>query len=243
MATFAFIHGAGDVGWYWHLVEAELRTRDHVTVAPDLPIEDDLAGLAEYAATVVDAILDPRDLVVVAQSFGGYVALVGADQCPADRPRGRDDPSRGDSRGDVHEHPMGASRSDFHTHGLLPRCPRRLADEGHEPGRGAILDTWAGPMATASLARIPTRFNALPRDDRFFPEQRLRTVIRDRRDQDERVQAGCPALRHPHELLRLLDGYLTEITAAGGRSLARLSRPSAAASVIGSGRTEIRRGT
>ena len=25
MATFALIHGAGDVGWYWHLVEAELR--------------------------------------------------------------------------------------------------------------------------------------------------------------------------------------------------------------------------
>ena len=24
MATFAFIHGAGDVGWYWHLVGAEL---------------------------------------------------------------------------------------------------------------------------------------------------------------------------------------------------------------------------
>jgi hypothetical protein len=24
MATFVLIHGAGDVGWYWHLVEAEL---------------------------------------------------------------------------------------------------------------------------------------------------------------------------------------------------------------------------
>jgi hypothetical protein len=24
MSTFVFIHGAGDVGWYWHLVEAEL---------------------------------------------------------------------------------------------------------------------------------------------------------------------------------------------------------------------------
>jgi hypothetical protein len=27
MATFALIHGAGDVGWYWHLVEAELGER------------------------------------------------------------------------------------------------------------------------------------------------------------------------------------------------------------------------
>ena len=24
VATFALIHGAGDVGWYWHLVEREL---------------------------------------------------------------------------------------------------------------------------------------------------------------------------------------------------------------------------
>ena len=48
-ATFAFIHGAGDVGWYWHLVEADLRGRGHETVAPDLPIGDDRAGLAEYA--------------------------------------------------------------------------------------------------------------------------------------------------------------------------------------------------
>ncbi len=37
MATFVLIHGAGDVGWYWHLVEQELRERGHDTLAPDLP--------------------------------------------------------------------------------------------------------------------------------------------------------------------------------------------------------------
>jgi hypothetical protein len=26
MATYVLIHGAGDVGWYWHLVVRELRT-------------------------------------------------------------------------------------------------------------------------------------------------------------------------------------------------------------------------
>jgi hypothetical protein len=41
MATFVLIHGAGDVGWYGHLVEAELRERGHDAVAPDLPCEDD----------------------------------------------------------------------------------------------------------------------------------------------------------------------------------------------------------
>ena len=33
VATYVLIHGAGDVGWYWHLVEAELRARGHDTVA------------------------------------------------------------------------------------------------------------------------------------------------------------------------------------------------------------------
>jgi pimeloyl-ACP methyl ester carboxylesterase len=43
MATFALIHGGGDVGWYWHLVEAELRERGHEVVAPDLPCDVDSA--------------------------------------------------------------------------------------------------------------------------------------------------------------------------------------------------------
>jgi len=33
VATFAFIHGAAEVGWYWHLLEAELQARGHNTVA------------------------------------------------------------------------------------------------------------------------------------------------------------------------------------------------------------------
>src|SRR4029453_1210908 len=74
MATFVLIHGAGDVGWYWHLVEAELRERGHDTLAPDLPCEDDSAGLIEYRDTVLEAIGDRSELVVVAQSAGAFTA-------------------------------------------------------------------------------------------------------------------------------------------------------------------------
>ena len=98
MATYALIHGAGDVGWYWHLVERELRARGHQTVAPDLPIEDDDATLGDHAEVVLDAIeaLPGRDeLIVVGQSFGGYVAPIVADagQCGPAHPRRRDDPA------------------------------------------------------------------------------------------------------------------------------------------------------
>jgi alpha-beta hydrolase superfamily lysophospholipase len=56
MATFVLIHGAGDVGWYWHLVARELRAAGHDVIAPDLPCEDDSAGLEEYADTVIRAV-------------------------------------------------------------------------------------------------------------------------------------------------------------------------------------------
>jgi pimeloyl-ACP methyl ester carboxylesterase len=84
MATFVLIHGAGDVGWYWHLVEAELRERGHDVVAPDLPYDDDSAGLSEYADAVVDAIGDRTDLVAVAQSLGAFTAPLVCDRVAVD---------------------------------------------------------------------------------------------------------------------------------------------------------------
>lgn len=82
MSTFVLIHGAGDVGWYWHLVEAALRTRGHDVVAPDLPADDESAGLGDYADAVVEAIDDRQDLVVVGQSFGGFTAPLVAVRLP-----------------------------------------------------------------------------------------------------------------------------------------------------------------
>ena len=72
MATYVLIHGAGDRGWYWHLVASELRERGNEVLAPDLPCDDESAGLSDYADTVLDAIGERTDLVVVAQSFGAF---------------------------------------------------------------------------------------------------------------------------------------------------------------------------
>jgi pimeloyl-ACP methyl ester carboxylesterase len=84
MTTYVLLHGAADSAWYWHLLEAELRTRGHDVVAPDLPSDDDGAGLPEYADTVIDAIGDRTDLVVVAQSFGGFTAPLVCERVPVD---------------------------------------------------------------------------------------------------------------------------------------------------------------
>ena len=92
--TFVLIHGAGDSVWYWHLVEPELRKRGHDVVAMDLPCDDESAGLAEYADTVVDALGQRRHLVLVAQSSGGFTAPLVCERVPVDfaGAGGRDDP-------------------------------------------------------------------------------------------------------------------------------------------------------
>ena len=80
MSTVVLIHGAGDVGWSWHLVVAELRALGHDAVTPDLPCEDQDAGLPEFAETVLAEVGERRDLVVVGHSFGGLTAPLVADR-------------------------------------------------------------------------------------------------------------------------------------------------------------------
>ena len=84
LATFVLIHGAGDSAWYWHLLEPELRDRGHEVVTMDLPCDADSAGLTEYADTVIDAIGGRTDLVLVAQSFGGFIAPLVCERVPVD---------------------------------------------------------------------------------------------------------------------------------------------------------------
>src|SRR5690606_39513485 len=82
MGTFLLIHGAGDVGWSWHLVAARLRARGHAVLAPDLPCEDDGMDLRATADWLLDRVGAPRDLVVVGHSFGGFVAPLVAARVP-----------------------------------------------------------------------------------------------------------------------------------------------------------------
>jgi pimeloyl-ACP methyl ester carboxylesterase len=76
VATFALVPGGGGDPWEWHRLVPELHARGHESIAVRLPSEDDTAGWSEYADAVVQA-LDYRDeVVVVAQSMGGFTAPI-----------------------------------------------------------------------------------------------------------------------------------------------------------------------
>lgn len=74
MTTYVLIPGAGSDSWYWHLVVPRLAVLGHDAVAVDLPVSDETADFERYADVVVDAIGDRRDLILVAQSLGGFTA-------------------------------------------------------------------------------------------------------------------------------------------------------------------------
>jgi pimeloyl-ACP methyl ester carboxylesterase len=75
VATYVLIPGSDGRAWYWHLVSPLLREKGHDVVAVDLPATDPTAGFEAYTAAVVGAIGTRKDeLIVVAQSLGGFIA-------------------------------------------------------------------------------------------------------------------------------------------------------------------------
>ena len=214
MTTFAFIHGAGDVGWYWHLVEAALREHGHETAAPDLPIEDDAAGLTRYADVVIDAIGARRDVIVVAQSFGGYVAPLVADQIGARLivlVAGMV-PAPGETAEDMFRNTgwQPADTGDASTKAVFYHdVPEVLAAEAMARGRRQSDTPGSEPWPLTAWPRVDTRF-ILCRNDRFFPAAWLRQVVRDRLGltPDEIASGHCPALSRPRELAERLERYL-----------------------------------
>jgi pimeloyl-ACP methyl ester carboxylesterase len=212
MATYALIHGAGDVGWYWHLVEAELRKRGHDAISMDLPVEDDSAGLLDYAEVVVRAIGDRRNPLVVAQSFGGYVAPIVCERVPARLMvliagmvplPGESAEEMFANTGYVPE-PRNAGDEDLFYQDLPPA----LARSAKERSRRQSETPGKQPWPLSAWPDVPTRF-LLCRRDRLFPAAWLRQVVRDRLGiTPEEIESGhTPALSRPREVAERLEAY------------------------------------
>ena len=142
-------------------------------MAPDLPIEDDDASLLDNAQVVLDAINaihDGGELIVVGQSWGGYIAPIVADRAEGRSPgaRGTDDPAtRRDRRPRCGRRPAGSSRKgagDAFYHDVDPA----LAAEAKSRERGQSETTGREPWPLDAWPDVPTHV-IIGRVDRFFP--------------------------------------------------------------------------
>jgi len=219
MATYALIHGGGDVGWYWHLVEAELRERGHDVVAPDLPCEDQSAGWSEYADTVVEAIGDREGVVVVAQSLGGFTAPIVAERRPVDLlvlvaamvplpGETFNGWARAEWGETVTEEPDWADEIGT----FYQDVPPELAAEAVRHGRPEVSKVMGEPWPLTAWPDVPTRY-LLCRDDRAFPADFIRLIVERRLGitPDEIDGGHTPALSRPEELTARLEAYRAEI--------------------------------
>lgn len=227
MATYVLIPGAASGPWYWHRVAPLLEARGHDVVTPDLPCDDDAAGFGDYVEVEREAVGDRRDLVVVAQSMGAFSATMLCAEVPVDLLVlvAAMTPKPGESGGEwwgatgqaeaqraaaVREgrDPDDDSPETIFLHDLPPD----LAAEAMVQVRGQSGTPFASPWPLEAWPDVPTRF-LLCRDDRFFPAEFQRRVVRERLGivPDEMDGGHLPALAHPHELVERLEAYRREL--------------------------------
>jgi Alpha/beta hydrolase family len=221
MSTYVLIPGAGGAAWYWHRVVPLLRDAGHEAIAVDLPATDPVAGLPEYTRVVVDAIGDRDDVVLVAQSLGGFTAPLAAAKVAVRSlvfvnamipVPGETAGAWWDNTGWLAARTAAAERGGYGTefdlavyflHDVPPEVV--AAGEGHQfPEADAVFGSVCD---FAAWPPVPVRAVA-GADDRFFPAGFQRALARDRLGIEADVLPGghLIALSRPAELA----GYLME---------------------------------
>jgi pimeloyl-ACP methyl ester carboxylesterase len=227
VTKFVLIPGAGGDSWEWHLLVRELEARGHEAIAVTLPADDESAGWDDYADAVVEAIGDRReDLVLVAQSLGGFTAPLVAERVsvrmivllnamiPLPGETGNAWWTNTDSKTDADAYaesiglPKGATDDDrvvyFHD------VPQPIVDQAYSRGEPSqSMTPMEQPFALSGWPDVPTRVVA-GRDDRLFPASFQRRVARERLGIEADVVPGghLLVLSHPTELAELLDRYV-----------------------------------
>ena len=213
MSTFALIHGGGGTAWDWHLVSSELREHGHDPVAVDLPSEEDSAGWWEYADTVVQAVGDRSDLVVVGHSLGGFTAPLVCARVPAELLVlvAATIPSPGELFADwwTNSGYEESGADDVFYHDVPPELAAEARTREREQAEKPLHEPW--PLE--SWPDVPTRY-LLCRDDRMFSAQWARRHARERLgiEPDEMDGGHYISLSRPRELADRLVAYAREVS-------------------------------
>ncbi|HEY7432228.1 MAG TPA: alpha/beta hydrolase [Streptosporangiaceae bacterium] len=222
MSRFVLVPGAGGAGWYWHLVAGELQAAGHEAVAVDLPAADESAGLPEYTDLVIAAAGGRDDVVLVAQSLGGFTVPLACARLPVKLLVlvNAMIPAPGETAGQWWDNTgweaarVAAARAagystefDLATY-FLHDVPADVAAAG-EPYQQPEADVVFGqPCGFERWPDVPTRVLA-GTGDRFFPLAFQRRVARERLGLPTGETPGghLAALSHPAELAHRLGQY------------------------------------
>lgn len=211
MATFVLIHGGGGSAWDWHLLVPELAARGHDAVVPELPIDDKSAGFAEFRETVVTAVGDRSDLVVVGHSYGAFTAPLIPNELPVRLivlltpmvPKPGEKP--GDRWGNTgYVSAEGLSEEEQFYNGV----PAEIVAEAPSHGRDQVSAEWNEPWPLDAWPDVPTKV-LIGRQDQFFPPDFQRRVAADRLGAvpDEIDGGHSVPLSHPAQLADRLTAY------------------------------------
>ena len=193
MSAFVLIPGAGGAAWYWSRVVTLLEEAGHEDLAVDLPGDDENAGLPEYASLVAAAIGERHDVVLVAQSLGGFTAPLVCNRAAI-----REIvlvnamiPAPGETPGAWWDNTgwAAAQQSAAAAHGysaefdpgtyFLHDVPPEVAAEGEAFQRPEANAVFGSVCDFAEWPRVPTRVLA-GEGDRFFPVEFQRRLARER---------------------------------------------------------------
>ena len=221
-STFALIPGAGGAAWYWSRVVPLLRAAGHRAIAVNLPAADPAAGLPEYADAVCAAVADVTEpLVVVGQSMGAYTAPVVATRvptralvlvnpmvpAPGESPDGWWAATGQAAARAAYLDRIGLGRTTFdEIEDFFHDVPAEVRAEALALGEPDQSDTPFGrPWPLDAWPDVPTSV-IVGSDDRLFPLDFQRRVVRDRLGLDVEVMPGghLLSLSRPRELARLL---------------------------------------
>jgi len=232
MATYGLIPGAGGDPWEWHRLVPALEARGHEAIAVRLPSEDDAVGWSGYADAVIDALGDRTEVIIVAESLGGFTAPIVCARRPIDllvllnamipRPGETGSAWWSDTDSD-------AARREYHTRlGLHPDAtdddavlyyhdvaPELAAEAQRRAWQGQSMTPMEQPWPLSAWPDVPTRVVA-GRLDRVFPVTFQRRVARERLglEVDEIDGGHMVALSHPNELADRLEAYRIELSGA-----------------------------
>lgn len=224
MKTFVLIPGAGGAAWYFHLLSPLLVEAGHDVVAVDLPADDPEAGLHAYADLVVAAIGTRTNVVLVAQSMGGFTAALVAARVPLDMlvfvnamipvPGETAGAWWGNTRSDEARKEAAlrhgySAEFDLDTY-FLHDVPKNVAEEGAPHQRDEAPVAFAEAADFGAYPDVPIHV-VVGRDDRFFPEDFQARVARERLGKAVDVIPGghLVTLSQPRALAERLLAYVT----------------------------------